>query len=118
MGQELFQPSREGLRGLALYLMGDYGGAGRAYRAGLEGPVGVDPEDDPAGFEALRSGDLAEAERRATASLAGEPDDPEARVTLAEIAFERGDMAGAGAQLRRALTEAPTTSMPSTSRPS
>ncbi len=39
MDWELFQPSRAGLRGLTLYLSGDYGGAGRAYRAGLRGPA-------------------------------------------------------------------------------
>jgi tetratricopeptide (TPR) repeat protein len=113
MGWELFQPSRAGLRGLTLYLRGDYGGAGRAYRAGLVGPVWLEPEADLAGYVALRSGDLAEAVRRADATLAAPttrelaPYQIEARVTLAEIAFERGDMGEAESQLRRTLARHP-----------
>src|SRR5258705_6682076 len=55
MGWELFQPSRAGLRGLTLYLSGDYGGAGRAYPARLRGPVWLRAEHDPAGYVAVRS---------------------------------------------------------------
>lgn len=113
MDRELFQPSRSGLRGLTLYLRGDYGGAGRAYRAGLVGPVWLEAEHDPAGYVAFRSGDHTEAARRANATLAARPtidtvpDQVEAHLTLAEIAFERGESAEADVQLRAVLARSP-----------
>src|SRR5258705_11655072 len=59
MDWELFQPSRAGLRGLTLYLSGDYGGAGRAYRAGLRGPGWLEAGHDPAGQVAVPPRDHA-----------------------------------------------------------
>jgi tetratricopeptide (TPR) repeat protein len=113
MDRNLFRPSWSGLRGLTLYLTGDYGGAGRAYRAGLVGPVWLEAEHDPAGYVAFQSGDHTEAARRANATLAARrtidtvPDQVEARLTLAEIAFERGESVEADTQLRAVLARSP-----------
>src|SRR5258705_696768 len=65
MDWELFQPSRAGLRGLTLYLSGDYGGAGRAYRAGLRGPVWLEAGHEPAGYITVPSTGQLESPRPA-----------------------------------------------------
>ena len=92
---DLVQLSRQGPRALALYVTGHYRDAARAYRAGQQGMLPVPYMNDPAGYWALRAGHIGEAERRAQATLALVPTAVEPRITLGEIALDRGQPADA-----------------------
>ncbi|MGH7389802.1 MAG: tetratricopeptide repeat protein [Candidatus Rokuibacteriota bacterium] len=97
--------SGPGLRGLTLYLRGDYGGAARAYREAGRGRVRHEYVDDTSGAWALYHGDLATAEARARTTLTLVPTTLEPLVTLGEVALGGGDprraMASLGAVLDR-----------------
>ena len=82
--------SRPGIEGLARYVVGDYAGAGRAYREDLRRAVQSRewPSADPA-FAALAAGDLATAETRVREAGARTPGDVSAGLTLAEVALQR-----------------------------
>lgn len=86
MGSALYRTPRA----LALYLRGQHSQAARAYRQGQRGHVWGDYNNDQSGFWALRAGDLALAQRRATTTLMLVPAAVEPRVTLGEIELERG----------------------------
>src|SRR5436309_848263 len=101
---ELYQPSVAGVRAFALYLNGRYGDAARAYREAYRGLFWVSDRDDPTGAIAAVVGDIAIAERRARATLEASPSAPEPRVTLAEVALDRGDLAGAARELAAVLS--------------
>jgi tetratricopeptide (TPR) repeat protein len=92
---DLVQLSRQGPRALALYVTGHYRDAARAYRAGQQSMLPVPYMNDPAGYWALRAGHIGEAERRAQATLALVPTAVEPRITLGEIALDRGQTADA-----------------------
>jgi tetratricopeptide (TPR) repeat protein len=84
--------SPPGVKGLLLYLTGDYRGAARAYRAELRraAEAGESGVADPA-LRSLMAGDLTYAEAEARGVLAGDPHSVSARLTLAEIALQRGE---------------------------
>lgn len=103
IGGEFYEPSIVGVRAFALYLNGRYGDAARAYRETHRGPVWVDDANDPTGAYAVAVGDNAIGERRARATLAIAPAAIEPRVTLAEIALDRGDVAQASHELATVL---------------
>jgi len=102
-----FPASRAGLRGLLLYERGRYADAARAYRDSLRGKLGVSYAADPAGVRAVAVGDLATASRWARLTLELVPSAVEPRVTLAEVAVERGDLGGASAILDEVLRRRP-----------
>jgi len=103
IGGEFYEPSISGVRAFALYLNGRYGDAARAYRQAHRGPVWVDEVEDPTGAFAVAVGDNATGERRARATLATAPAAIEPRVTLAEVALDRGDLAEASRELTTVL---------------
>jgi tetratricopeptide (TPR) repeat protein len=104
---DLIQISRQGPRALALYFAGNYRDAARAYREGQRGAPPVTYANDPAGYWALRAGDPTEAERRARTTLALVPSALEPRVTLGELALDRGRTADAVAAFDAVLTRWP-----------
>ena len=103
VGAEFYEPSLAGIRAFVLYLQGHHGDAARAYRAAHRGPVWASDANDPAGAFAMAVGDTVVAERRARATLARTPAALEARVTLAEVALDRGDLAEALRELSAVL---------------
>jgi Tfp pilus assembly protein PilF len=102
-----FPASRAGLRGLLLYERGRYGDAARAYRDSLRGTLRVSYAADPAGMQAVALGDLGTAEHWARLTLQLVPSALEPRVTLAEVAVERGDLAAASTILDDVLRRRP-----------
>jgi len=104
IGEEFYEPSIAGVRAFALYLNGRYGDAARAYRQAHRGPVWANDANDPTGAYAVAVGDDALGEQRARAALAVAPEAIEPRVTLAEVALDRGDLAEASRELAAALT--------------
>jgi len=100
---ELYQPSVAGVRAFALYLNGRYGDAARAYREAHRGPVWASDTGDPTGAWAVAAGDTALAERRARTALEAFPTALEPRVTLAEVALDRGGLAEASRELSAVL---------------
>src|SRR5262245_34532186 len=102
-----FRYSLPGLKGLALYLVGNSDGAAKAYREHwradiLNGGTTGDP-----GTDLLLSGDLDAAERVARAELARTPGDLAPTLLLAEIALERGTPKEAAQLTERALARQP-----------
>ena len=104
IGEEFYEPSVTGVRAFVFYLNGKYGDAARAYRQAHRGPVWVNDANDPTGAYAVAVGDNAVGQRRARAALAIAPTAIEPRVTLAEIALDRGDLAEASRELAAVLT--------------
>jgi tetratricopeptide (TPR) repeat protein len=104
---DLVQISRSGPRALALYLLGNYRDAGRAYRAGQQGRIRVPYVGDPTGYWAFLAGHLDEAEQRARTTLALVPTAVEPLVTLGEIALERGQPPEAVKSFTAALRRRP-----------
>src|SRR5215470_3928213 len=92
LDSEFFRPSRLGLRALAVYLVGDHAEAARLYRVSLKGRVTTTYPDDPSGLDAVVAGDLDTAERRARLTLALVPGAVEPRITLGELALDRGHL--------------------------
>jgi cellulose synthase operon protein C len=107
MSSTFFRASGAGLRGLALYLQGHWAEAARAYRGGLQAWRRIEYADDPSGAFALTAGDLAGAERRARTTLRLLPSTLEPRMTLGEIALDRGEYATALGHLRDVLARNP-----------
>jgi tetratricopeptide (TPR) repeat protein len=96
-----YRVSLRGLEGLGRYAVGDYAGAARSYRDELRrsAQAGERVEADPA-LAALVKGDLASAAALAQAALARTPAAVAARLTLAEIALQRGQPDAALAALQ------------------
>jgi tetratricopeptide (TPR) repeat protein len=89
MDGRFFQPSLRGVQGLGLYLVGDYAGAARAYRAHFrERPNELAP-GNPA-LNALIRGDRGEARRLVAKILQGSPDNIGALLTLGQLELEEG----------------------------
>jgi tetratricopeptide (TPR) repeat protein len=103
IGGVFYEPSRAGVRAFVLYLEGYYGDAARAYREAHRGPVWVGEANDSTGAYAMAVGDSAVAERRARGALERKPAAIEPRVTLAEVALDRGDLAEAARELTAVL---------------
>jgi tetratricopeptide (TPR) repeat protein len=104
LDQRFYRASLPGVRGLLLYLASDYAGAARAYREDLRraAQAGEGLGTDPA-LAALMTGDLAGAAAAARGVLARDPASVAARLTLAEVALERGEPREALAVLGPAL---------------
>jgi tetratricopeptide (TPR) repeat protein len=103
IGSEFYEPSAAGVRAFALYLNGRYGDAARAYRLAHRAPVWMDEANDPTGAFAMAVGDAELAQQRARAALEIAPLAVEPRVTLAEVALDRSDLAGASRELTAVL---------------
>jgi tetratricopeptide (TPR) repeat protein len=107
MSSTFFRVSTPGLRGLALYLQGDWAEAARSYRAGLQAWRRIEYADDPSGAFALTAGDLAGGERRARSTLRLLPAALEPRLTLGEVALDRGEFTAALGHFREVLARSP-----------
>jgi tetratricopeptide (TPR) repeat protein len=101
-----FQPSWAGIRGLVLYLAGDYGGAARAYRGHFRERVAAGESFGDPMLEILLGGHLDEAERAAKASLRGGWS-ANAALTLGEVALQRGRANDAAGFFRTVLDREP-----------
>lgn len=104
---DFFRPSRLGVRALAAYLTGDLALAGRTYRASMRRNIPRVYPDDASGVDAVVAGDLDTGARRAELTLALVPGAIEPRITLGEIALERGRFAEALGALEDALSRRP-----------
>jgi tetratricopeptide (TPR) repeat protein len=102
-----FQISLQGMKGLALYLTGDYEDAAKAYRAHWRVRVldGVTTGDR--GTDLVIAGDLAAAERLAREKLQRAPEDIDAMLLLAEVALDRGAPADAARWATQAVATKP-----------
>ncbi|MGH7321669.1 MAG: tetratricopeptide repeat protein, partial [Candidatus Rokuibacteriota bacterium] len=95
MDERFFRFSFPGLTGLALYLVGDYGKAARAYRADLTERLRHNPARVEPSWRALVEGDLVEAKRLAKAQVTSGGPAIHARLTLGEVALAEGNQAEA-----------------------
>jgi tetratricopeptide (TPR) repeat protein len=107
MDRIFFQPSLQGLKGLALYLMGGYEGAAKAYRAHWRARVLDGRTTGDRGTDLILAGDLDAAERFARERLGRRPNDVTALLLLAELALESGASAEASRLAIRALAAEP-----------
>jgi tetratricopeptide (TPR) repeat protein len=97
----LYRVSVRGLGALARYMVGDYAGAARAYREELRRTArSWERVEADAGLQALIRGDLDKAEALAKVAIAQAPGAQSARLTLAEVALQRGQPDVALATLR------------------
>ena len=90
MDPRFFLMSSAGLRGLALYLVGDYSGAARSYRVHLKDVVQQTREEIEPAWGALIEGDFVRAKAIAREQVAG-PLAKEALLTLGEVALAEGE---------------------------
>ena len=87
MDERFFQASLPGIRALALYAIGDYSGAAKAYRDHLrEAPRAAGPSGDD-GWSALLSGDYQSAKAISKKAVEKNPVDISALLTLADVAL-------------------------------
>jgi tetratricopeptide (TPR) repeat protein len=107
MSSTFFRISAPGLRGLVLYLKSDWAEAARAYRAGLQAWRRIEYADDPSGAFALTAGDISGGERRARSTLRLLPGALEPRLTLGEVALDRGEFTAALGHFREVLARNP-----------
>jgi tetratricopeptide (TPR) repeat protein len=91
MGSEFFQDSWAGKQALGLYLLGDYNGAARAYRAHFADLPPLNKRENESGQDAILRGDLKTAKAKASEALAQNPGNEEALLDLAEVALLEGD---------------------------
>jgi len=82
-------------RALAHYLVGDYRRAAHFYRVDLARRARTVPADEAWSWTTMMGGDLERAAFEARAELQRSPDEPDALLTLAEIALRSADPAGA-----------------------
>lgn len=103
-----FRASFPAVKGLVLYLVGNYRGAAGAYREDFRQRVlsGDWQLADPA-MAALVAGDLTTAEARARDAVRRDPRAVEARLTLAEVALLRGQERDALVLLEEVEHDAP-----------
>jgi tetratricopeptide (TPR) repeat protein len=107
MDGRFFRLSPAGVNGLFLYLVGDYVGAARSYRAHLKSAIqNGETLGDPA-LDALAAGALHAAEATARRTLRESPASTDALLTLAEVALARGDHGRAHEPLDRVLARQP-----------
>ena len=95
--------SAPGVRALASYLIGDYRGAARGYRAHLRSRLGAASPPVDRAWAALVNEDLASARALAESRLAN-GDDVEALLTLGEVALAAGRPSDAVPSLERVLS--------------
>jgi tetratricopeptide (TPR) repeat protein len=107
MDGRFFRLSPAGINGLFHYLVGDYVGAARGYRAHLKSAIQKgETLGDPA-LDALAAGALHAAEATARRTLGKSPAATDALLTLGEVALARGDHRRARETFDRVLARQP-----------
>src|SRR5262249_11724572 len=104
MDERLFQPSSEGVYGLAQYEFGHYTKAAQAYRADLRTGGWREWTNGDEAYTALLQGNLSEASRLADLRLTSQPDDLEAWLTQGEVALEKGNVKQASGAFDHAVS--------------
>ncbi len=89
MDERFFQPSLSGTKGLAFYMVGDYTGAARAYRAHFRELYQKERTAADPGWDALLRGDLQAAEEISRKALEKDASAIGPLLTLGEIALEK-----------------------------
>lgn len=102
-----FQPSLHGARGLALYLLGDYSGAAKAYRAHFREETEAGRTLGSAVSHDLARGDLQEAKQLSRSILEKDPQKRGNLLRAGEIELEAGDPAQALSLFDAVLQENP-----------
>jgi len=90
MDERFFQPSFPGIKGLALYAIGNYSGAAKAYREHFQELYQTEKTATDPGWDALLRGDFQGAEEIAKKALEKDPTAIAPLLTLGEIALEKG----------------------------
>src|SRR5215467_3907933 len=104
MDDRLFQPSYEGVYGLAQYESGHYTKAAQAYRADIRNGGWREWMNGDEAYTALLRGNLSEASRLADIRLTNRPDDIEAWLTQGEVALENGNVRAASGAFDQAVS--------------
>jgi tetratricopeptide (TPR) repeat protein len=87
MDERFFQGSLPGVRGLALYAIGDYSGAAMAYRDHFREASRAAGSSGSDGWSALLSGDYQSAKKISKKAAEKTPADIDALLNLAEVAL-------------------------------
>ena len=104
MDHRFFQPSYQGVLGLAHYQLGHYAQAARAYRADLRTGGWRERDRGDKAYSALLQGDLREAVRLAEMRIMEQPDDIDAWLTLGEATLEQGNVRRAAGMFDHIVT--------------
>jgi len=104
MDHRFFQPSYQGVLGLAHYQLGRYPQAARAYRADLRTGGWRERDHGDKAYSALLQGDLREAARLAEMRIMEQPEDVEAWLTLGEATLEEGNVRRAAGMFDHIVT--------------
>ena len=107
MDDTFFQPSVSGMKGLSLYLIGDYSGAAKAYRAHLQKAYQAGRTTGDPTWDAILRGDLGKAKEFSQRTLANDPEDLAALLDAEEIALEENDLPAALEIFDRILKKVP-----------
>jgi tetratricopeptide (TPR) repeat protein len=91
MDERFFQPSLLGVKGLALYALGDYGGAADAYRAHFQEVYQTDRASHDPAWDSLLQGDLKTAKEISEKSLEEDSTSTGQLLNLGEISLEEND---------------------------
>lgn len=89
MDGRFFQPSLSGVKGLVLYMMGDYSGAADAYRAHFQEAYRTERTAADPGHDALLRGDLETAAQLSRNTLERDPTAIDPLLNLGEIALAK-----------------------------
>lgn len=95
MDDVFFQPSFSGAKGLSLYLVGDYRGAAKAYRAHLQQEYRTGRTTSDPTLDAILGGDIGKAKNLSNRALEQAPDNITALLDAGEIALEENDLPAA-----------------------
>jgi tetratricopeptide (TPR) repeat protein len=107
MDDIFFQPSVWGAKGLSLYLIGDYSGAARAYRAHLQKAYQAGRTTGDLTLDEILRGDLRKARELSHRALEQAPEDLVVLLDAGEIALEENDLPAALEIFDRILREKP-----------
>jgi tetratricopeptide (TPR) repeat protein len=107
MDDIFFQPSVWGAKGLSLYLIGDYSGAARAYRAHLQKAYQAGRTTGDLTLDEILRGDLRKARELSHRALEQAPEDLVVLLDAGEIALEENDLPAAVEIFDRILQEHP-----------
>jgi tetratricopeptide (TPR) repeat protein len=107
MDGRFFQPSTSGIKGLVLYLAGDYSGAAKAYRDDIQEQYRtLRTAEDPA-WDALLRKEYQTAKELSRLELAKDPAAIEPLLTLGQTAIDQGEWTKALDYLNRVLQKKP-----------
>lgn len=107
MDGRFFQLSFASIKGLALYTIGNYSGAAKAYRTHLEEEFQSGQTTGHAGWDALLRGELGPARHFSQQMLEKDPEDLHALLTLGELALMENAPAHALELFGRVLKKEP-----------